>query len=205
MHSNLHQGRDVRDILSGLPDHCKEQGPQVRVVVQEGELVTVVRRTGRRYFSTSDHLLFSFRKTQGYDSILQNLESALLEHSEKIKQDAMKDESEEDDGLEVQNVRELVQDEPYVSVESPVVDNKPMDDEDVEPAQKEDYSSIAADEAKGGLRGANDESEGSESVNDDVVTFEDETHEEEATGIQMEYDDSSLEIGENNDEEAFEL
>lgn len=156
-------------------------------------------------FSTSDHLLFSFRKTQGYDSILQNLESALLEHSEKIKQDAMKDESEEDDGMEVQNVRELVQDEPYVSVESPVVDNKPMDDEDVEPAQIEDYSSIAADEAKGGLRGANDEFEGSESVNDDVVTFEDETHEEEATGIQMEYDDSSLEIGENNDEEAFEL
>ncbi len=147
-----------------------------------------------------------FIKTQGYDSILQNLDTALVERLENVKQDEIEQKS--DEGVEVQNERELIESEPVATEESEVSESESIDEEYVYvgPTQIEDEPMEAVDEAKGGLRGAIDEPDGSESVNDDIVLFEHETHEEEyITVVRMENEGDSLENNKSNDETAFEL
>lgn len=126
---------------------------------------------------------------------------------EKVKQDEVQQKSEEDVGVE--NERDLIQIETVETEESAVIESEPIEDESihVRPVEvKEDSKVDVVDEAKGGLRGAYDEPEGSESVNDDIVLFEHETHEEEATTvIHMEYDEVSIKNEETNDDGAFEL
>lgn len=150
---------------------------------------------------------------QGYDSILQNLEAALVERLENTKQDETKHKSENEEVV-VQNERELIQNDSVVEIEeSAVSESEPVEEDygNVGPVQIEDETKVAVDEAKGGLRGAieTDEPEGSESVNDDVVLFEHETHDDEeqsTTVIHMEYEGDALETNEpNNDRTAFEL
>ena len=150
---------------------------------------------------------------QGYDSILQNLEAALVERLENTKQDETKHKS-EDEEVVVQNERELIQNDSVVEIEeSAVSESEPVEEDygNVGPVQIEDETKVAVDEAKGGLRGAieTDEPEGSESVNDDVVLFEHESHDDEGqstTVIHMEHEGDALETNEpNNDRTAFEL
>lgn len=125
-----------------------------------------------------------------------------------VKQDEMKQKSDGDVG--VQNERELIQNEPVAIEESKVSEVEPVKEEEemlhVGPPQLDDEVIGTVEEAKSGLRGAMDEPEGSESVNDDVVLFEHENHEEEdTTVIHMEDDGTSLENNESNDATAFEL
>ena len=150
---------------------------------------------------------------QGYDSILQNLEAALVERLENTKQDETKHKS-EDEEVVVQNERELIQNDSVVEIEeSAVSESEPVEEDygNVGPVQIEDETKVAVDEAKGGLRGAieTDEPEGSESVNDDIVLFEHESHDDEGqstTVIHMEHEGDALETNEpNNDRTAFEL
>jgi len=129
---------------------------------------------------------------------------------EKAKQDEMQQKSEEDVGVE--NERELKQNEAVETEMSGVIESEHVEDEYVYvgPVEvKEEPKVDVVDEAKGGLRGAYDEpegSEGSESVNDDIVLFEHETHEEEATTvIHVEDGGVSIVSEEANDEQAFEL
>jgi hypothetical protein len=129
-----------------------------------------------------------------------------VERLENVKQDELKHKA--DEGVEVQNERELIQNE-LVAVEvSEVSESESIEEEYVYvgPTQIEDEPIAAVDEAKGGLRGAIDEPEGSESVNDDIVLFEHESHKEEVTTVvHMENDGVSLENNKSNDETAFEL
>lgn len=150
---------------------------------------------------------------QGYDSILQNLEAALVERLENTKQDETKHKS-EDEEVVVQNERELIQNDSVVEIEeSAVSESEPVEEDygNVGPVQIEDETKVAVDEANGGLRGAieTDEPEGSESVNDDVILFEHESHDDEGqstTVIHMEHEGDALETNEpNNDRTAFEL
>jgi len=127
---------------------------------------------------------------------------------EKAKQDEMQQKSEEDVGVE--NERELKQNEAVETEMSGVIESEHVEDEYVYvgPVEvKEEPKVDVVDEAKGGLRGAYDEPpEGSESVNDDIVLFEHETHEEEATTvIHVEDGGVSIVSEEANDEQAFEL
>jgi len=123
---------------------------------------------------------------------------------EKAKQDEMQQKSEEDVGVE--NERELKQNEAVETEVSGVIESEHVEDEYVNagPVEvKEEPKVDVVDEAKGGLRGAY---EGSESVNDDIVLFEHETHEEEATTvIHVEDGGVSIVSEEANDEQAFEL
>ena len=129
-----------------------------------------------------------------------------MERLENVKQDELKQKT--DEGVEVQNERELIQNKPVATEGSEVSESESIEEEYVYvgPTQIEDEPIAAVDEAKGGLRGATDEPEGSESVNDDIVLFEHETHEDKVTTVvHMENDGVSLENNKSNDETAFEL